>query len=98
MSNSEIFNLRASSLGCFGAGYSYEIVNWTGCHTVPKYFNGFFWSLTVTKCDMSSFKVNLDVPSSWQSRFLHLRVTPSSGKKRRLDLMESDNILDSGDR
>lgn len=30
--------------------------------------------------------------SSWP------RVTPSSGKKRRLDLMETDNILDSGDR
>ena len=62
MTNNEIFNLRASSPGCCGSGY--EIFNWTGCHTVPKYFNTFFWSLTVEKCDMSSFNVNLEVPSS----------------------------------
>ena len=32
--------------------------------------------------------------------FFHFRVntTPSSGKKRRLDLMENDNLLDSAER
>ena len=42
MTNNEIFNLQASSSGCFGAGYSYEIFKWNWLSYSLKIFQCFF--------------------------------------------------------